>query len=278
MKNIGLSMIIALTALPVGAQQWGNDSTKATPVETRDTYVASKGAAYQLSDASQLAKAQEEQAQIDQVLPIVDHNAQVVTPSTIYYPYYYGGWGWDAWRLHKGLNINLNASVFSNFGSGYHHGTGFSQDASLMYVTTLSPKATLAVGGYMNHLTYTANNYVAAGVNALFSYQFDEHWSAYAYVQKAFTNDNARNAASNAAYGYPYAGYYGGYGIGASFLPYSPAYGANASRYMDRIGGGVTYQWGKNNQNSISINVEVDHMPRQRDTFYDTNHYDYPVR
>lgn len=277
MKNISLSIIISLFALPVGAQQWGNDSTKAMPVETNDSYVTSEGTAHQTTNPSLLTKEQEEQAQIDQSLPLIDHNGQVVTPSTIYYPYY-SGWGWDAWRLHKGLNININASVFSNFGSGYRHGTGFGQDASLMYVSTLSPKATLAVGGYMNHLTYTGNNYVAAGVNALFSYQFDEHWSAFAYVQKAFTNDNARDAASHAAYGYPFGGFYGGYGIGAGYLPYSPAFGANASRYMDRVGAGVTYQWGKNNQNSVTINVEVDHMPRQRDTFYDVNRYDYPSR
>ncbi len=30
---------------------------------------------------------------------------------------------------------------------------------------------------------------------------------------------------------------------------------------MDRIGGGVTYQWGENNQNSITVNVEMLHQP-----------------
>ena len=33
------------------------------------------------------------------------------------------------------------------------------------------------------------------------------------------------------------------------------------NRAMDRIGGGVTYQWGENNQNSITVNVEMLHQP-----------------
>ena len=53
---------------------------------------------------------------------------------------------------------------------------------------------------------------------------------------------------------------------------------AIASRFMDRIGGGVTYQWGSHNQNAISVNVEFDHMPTQRNGFYNTSRYDYPVR
>ena len=31
--------------------------------------------------------------------------------------------------------------------------------------------------------------------------------------------------------------------------------------WLDRIGGGVTYQWGENNQNSITVNVEMLHQP-----------------
>ena len=53
----------------------------------------------------------------------------------------------------KGLNVNLSASVFANLGRGYSHSAGFTQDVSLMYVTDLSPKATLAIGGYINNVT-----------------------------------------------------------------------------------------------------------------------------
>ena len=65
-----------------------------------------------------------------------------------------------------------------------------------------------------------------------------------------------------------------GYGYGAMGF----GYGAMASRFMDRIGGGVTYQWGSHNQNAISINVEFDHVPSQQTNFYNTNRFDYPVR
>jgi hypothetical protein len=65
-----------------------------------------------------------------------------------------------------------------------------------------------------------------------------------------------------------------GYGYG----PMAWAYGTGVSRYMDRIGGGVTYQWGSNNQNSISVSVEFDRLPSQRNGFYNNNRYDYPVR
>lgn len=73
-------------------------------------------------------------------------------------------------------------------------------------------------------------------------------------------------------FGYGYASM--GYGYG----PMAWAYGTGVSRYMDRIGGGVTYQWGSNNQNSISVSVEFDRLPSQRNGFYNNNRYDYPVR
>ena len=154
-----------------------------------------------------------------------------------------------------------------------------------MYVTNLSKKATLAVGGYVNHLTYRSGNYFVGGINAVLGYQFNEHWSAYAFVQKAFTSDNFGQAFG---YGSPYWYGYGAWGyapIGYGFAPmayrYAPmgwGYGAVASRFMDRIGGGVTYQWGSHNQNSISVNVEFDHVPTQRNGYYNTSRYDYPVR
>ena len=46
-------------------------------------------------------------------------------------------------------------------------------------------------------------------------------------------------------------------------------------RMMDRIGGGVRYEWG--NHNFLEIQVEFDHMPNMNRNGYDHRRYDYPV-
>ena len=38
------------------------------------------------------------------------------------YPLSWGGWYW--WDLHKGLNVNVGASVFAQFGKHARHGAG----------------------------------------------------------------------------------------------------------------------------------------------------------
>ena len=186
-----------------------------------------------------LAEEREEQAQIDYTLPLIDENGQVQSPADYYDPYLYDPWfygyggGYGAWRLHKGLNVNIGASVFANFGKGLGgNGAGFSQDVTLMYVTNLSKKATLAIGGYINNC-------------------------AYAYVQKAINNNHILpyRGYGNTAFGYPYWGGFGWRGYGYRPFGYLPATAYN--RAMDRIGGGVTYQWGENSQNSITVNVEM---------------------
>ena len=146
----------------------------------------------------------------------------------------------------------------------------------------------MAVGGYVNHLTYRGDNYFVGGVNAVLGYQFNEHWSAYAFVQKAFTSNNFGQVFGYGGYAAPYWAGYGGFGyspfgygyasMGYGYGPMGWAYGAGVNRYMDRIGGGVTYQWGAHNQNSVSVSVEFDHVPTQHNGFYNINRYDYPVR
>lgn len=190
-------------------------------------------------------------------------------------PYQYrshwnSGW-YSGGNLHKGLNVNLGTSVFANWGGGHHHGTGFTQDISLAYVTDLSPKMTLAIGGYVDNTTWHGNNYTVAGINAMLNYRINDHWSAYAFVQKAVTSDNVGKVGWYGRYGYYPMGMYG-YGR----YGFAPCYGVD-QRYMDRIGAGLRYEWGKYNQNSIQIHVEYDHMP-QHNYYYDTGRYDYPVR
>ena len=280
MKKIFIIAIALLLGVRMHAQDVYNnnvDTTKVAPVVSSRLQGAREATEAEKEYARRMAEAREQQ-QIDRNLPFVDENGQAITNNDMYNPYWGYGWGPTSWRLHKGLNVNLSASVFANFGNGYSHGAGFSQDISLMYVTNLSKKATLAVGGYINNVTYGGSNYTTAGVNAIFGYRFNEHWSAYAFVQKAFNSGNFLPW----TIGY---GSYSGYGIGLSPMylgwGYSPymcgAYGMAASKFMDRIGGGISYQWGKYNQNSITISVEYDHMPNQRSGFYDFNRYSYPA-
>ena len=283
-------IIAAILCIPLYAQNTKGDHNGSTstvePIESARLQGPREATEAEKEYARRLAEDRAQQAQIDNNLPLITENGQTVTPNDFYYPAW--GYGVGAWRLHKGLNINLGASAFASFGHGSNHGAGFSQDVSLMYVTNLSKKATLAVGGYVNHLTYRGDNYFVGGINAVFGYQFNEHWSAYAFVQKAFTSNNFGDTFGYGGYGSPYWAGYGGLGyspfgygyasMGYGYGPMAWAYGTGGSRYMDRIGGGVTYQWGSNNQNSISVSVEFDRLPSQRNGFYNNNRYDYPVR
>lgn len=263
-----------LFAIPTGAWAQADSDTialesRVEPIESASLQGAREATEAEKAYARQLAEEREEQAQIDYNLPPIDENGQVHNPADFYGdPYYYDPWyagywgGFNTWRLHKGMNVNISASAFANFGKGMGgHGAGFSQDITLMYVTNLSKKATLAIGGYINNLSYSGNNYLTGGINALFAYRWNEHWSAYAYVQKAINGDHILPYCGygNTAFGFPYWGGYGWAGYGYRPFGYVPAYAYN--RAMDRIGGGVTYQWGERNQNSITINVEMLHQP-----------------
>lgn len=54
-------------------------------------------------------------------LPTLNMKGQVPLMT---YPYD-GWWGVNNWTLHKGLNVNLSASVFAAFGKGAPKGAGF---------------------------------------------------------------------------------------------------------------------------------------------------------
>ena len=279
MKKIFIIAATTLLSMPLYAQDVQNvsqktDTTIVAPIESSRLQGTREATEAEKEYARRLSEAREEQKQIDNNLPMVDEYGQTITPNNFDYPYWNYGWTAGPWRLHKGLNVNLGASVFSNFGRGTHHGAGFTQDVSLMYVTNLSKKATLAVGGYLTNTIYGGSNYTVAGVNALFGYQFDEHCSAYAFVQKAFTSNNC--TPWSMGYG-TFNNRFGGWGMGFAPMYAGWGMGMAASRYMDRIGAGVTYQWGERKQNAVSISFEYDHLPNQQGNFYDFNRYSYPV-
>ncbi|WP_308269303.1 hypothetical protein [Prevotella sp.] len=178
-------------------------------------------------------------------------------PETIaHYPLNFGGW-YD-WGLHKGLNVQIGASVFAQFGKGAHSGAGFQQNIAMMYATPINDKLSVAVGGYMNNINYAGDNWRDAGLSAVIGYRFNEHWEAYVYGQKSITN-NIGNRLRYSMYDGYYGGYYGpgmgGFGGFSRNFFGMPAYSAyDLMNVGDRIGATVRYNF--NNNLSIQVSVE----------------------
>lgn len=165
-------------------------------------------------------------------LPKLNNFGQVLPVSGRWYGMYpmFAWFGWNNWELHKGLNMNIGASVFAQFGNHARHGAGFSQNVSAMYATTLTDKLSLAVGGYFNNVYWGHDVYRDAGLSAVLGYRFDERWEAYIYGQKSLMNNN--------------------------YIPYS-LYDMHA--LGDRIGAAVKYNFSKSF--SITLSVEKEFMP-----------------
>lgn len=117
-------------------------------------------------------------------LPLLNMHGQVPLMA---YPYD-TWWGMDTWNLHRGLNVNLGASVFASFGKGAPKGAGFGQDLSVMYAVPLTGKLSLAVGGWLSNAYWAHDRFTDAGINAVLGYKFNEHWEAYVYGRKSIMN------------------------------------------------------------------------------------------
>ena len=165
-------------------------------------------------------------------------------------PYWFGRW--DNWQLHSGLNVSLGASVSAQFGKHARRGVGFGQSISAMYAMPLSERASLAVGGYFNNLSWGRDNFREAGLSAVFGYQFDEHWEAYIYAQKSLTNNHQ-----------------------APLPLYSSMYslGGLHNGWGDRIGAAVRYNF--NPSFSIEVSLEKQWLPNPDNLYY--GRYNYPV-
>ncbi len=113
-------------------------------------------------------------------LPRPNYLGQMAQPTHRWYGMspVYGGIGWDNWELHKGLNMNLGASVFAQFGKHARHGAGFSQNIAAMYAMPLSKNLSFAAGGYLNNTYWGHDTYRDAGLSAVLGYRFNDHWEA----------------------------------------------------------------------------------------------------
>lgn len=171
--------------------------------------------------------------------------------------------GWDSWSLHRGLNVQIGASVFAQFGKGAHSGAGFQQNIALMYAMPVTDRLSVAVGGYLNNINYAGGNWHDAGLSAVLGYRFNEHWEAYIYGQKSLSN-NVGNRFRYSMYDGYYGGYYGpgmgGFGGFSRNFFGMPAYSVyDMSNMGDRIGATVRYN--VNNNLSIEVSVENRWLP-----------------
>lgn len=182
------------------------------------------------ANAQETLKPTEQLQAIDSLaLPRLNYLGQMAQPTHRWYGMspVYGGIGWDSWELHKGLNMNLGASVFAQFGKHARHGAGFSQNIAAMYAMPLSKNLSFAAGGYLNNTYWGHDTYRDAGLSAVLGYRFNDHWEAYLYGQKSLVSSN--------------------------YIPY-PLYDMNA--LGDRIGAAVKYNVNKNFSITLSVDKE----------------------
>ncbi len=153
-------------------------------------------------------------------------------PASAVTPRVRGPWGW---QLHEGLNASVDLSVFGSFGRGHFSGT--SERISAIYAKALTKNLSLAVGGYFQNMNSSIGSMRNAGLSAVLSYRFDEHWQAYIYGQKSLTSNGS--FLRRAEWGrYPTLWQYDMFG----------------HTYGDRIGAGVQYNFNE----STWIEVQVD--------------------
>ena len=119
-------------------------------------------------------------------LPDLDDRGRVMIYN--YYPYYFGD-TWSNWRLHKGLNLSLGASIFSQFGKHAYGGVGFAQNLSVQYATALTSRLSIAVGGYLDNMYWANTTFRDAGMTAVLGYKFNEQWEGYVYGQKSIVTN-----------------------------------------------------------------------------------------
>ena len=118
-------------------------------------------------------------------LPLLNCFGQTHTPIGMY-PIGWGGW-YD-WQLHKGLNVQLGASVFGFFGNHAPSGAGFQQNVTAMYAQPVNDKLSFAVGGYLNSIQWNRASYTNSGLSGVLSYKFNDRLEAYLYGHKSLTD------------------------------------------------------------------------------------------
>lgn len=160
-------------------------------------------------------------------LPALTMQGQVPLMS---YPYD-TWWGFDSWQLHRGLNMNLGASVFAAFGKGAPKGGGFGQDLSMMYAMPINNRLSIAVGGWVSNAYWAHDRFTDAGLSTVLGYKFNDRWEAYVYGRKSLVNKPV-----------PYRFY-------------------TMQELGDRIGAAVKYNFSPSCSLQISVSAGESHVP-----------------
>lgn len=166
-------------------------------------------------------------------LPPIDMNGSVIASQ---WPYLYNGMWFSPWQIHEGMNVSLGAYVTTAFGRNAPSGVGFGQNAALLYAVPLSQRLSVAAGAYLNSFSWGGAAWREAGLSAVLSYRFNNHWEAAVYGNKALANrySSPLFRANPATWALPYS-------VG------------------DRIGASVTYNFTPSM--SIQLSVERVSMP-----------------
>ena len=86
-------------------------------------------------------------------------------------------------NFETGFNASLSAAAI--FGLGHNAGSGFANSMAMAYAGRITPKLSYSIGGYTSFLDYASHVMKDAGLTAMLSYRFDEHWEAALFAQKS---------------------------------------------------------------------------------------------
>lgn len=181
-------MVVAMLAImPVFAQRQDINGTSVKGHAQRDNV---RLAEQPLADDVVTEDSLRQERQLQNLSRVA--NRMERSPYSYDIPYYTGMpvWGGYQWDLHKGMNVSLSASAFVTSGNHqYFPGSGFSTDASMMYVMPVNKKLTVAVGGYVSTNNFGRyGSFNDFGVQGMAAYQFNDKLNLYAYGRYSFVN------------------------------------------------------------------------------------------
>lgn len=101
-------------------------------------------------------------------------------------------WTWTGisdWDLHSGFNASLTMGVTCSLGKNRFPGVAFGTGLAGMYAFPVTPRFTVAAGGFLNHITWQGRGGVDFGISGLAGYQLTDKISIYAYGSKTLVRN-----------------------------------------------------------------------------------------
>lgn len=101
-------------------------------------------------------------------------------------------WTWTGisdWELHLGFNASLTMGVTCSLDKNRFPGVAFGTGLAGMYAIPITPRFTVAAGGFLNHITWQGRGGVDFGISGLAGYQLTDKISIYAYGSKTLVRN-----------------------------------------------------------------------------------------